>query len=256
MKHLRNLMPTSLRLSRWTAGRLAGTLLVHFAEDVANGLKKWEEDLTWIVPGKQLAIRYPRAIQGYGAEPPAFSNACADANWLEQDRRNPMKRIFDTPIGDGKHRCILLDGKVCEMLDVLMKQPPSTMKKIPSKKEQQPDVSKPLGMNKKLAKDKSGTSKPAPISSQTNQTKTPSQAPLTKHPNHWPDMLKRLKAGEKGTPVLEKIEGKTLVQEQEAMIWYSEKCNITKSKLRIQLMRFPEKTRFIRVNNKGYIHVE
>lgn len=223
---------------------LAGTMLVHFAEDVAGGHKTWEEDLTWIVPQKQLAIRYPRAIQGYGVEPPAFTNACAEANWLEQDRRNPMKRVFDTPIGDGTHRCILLDGQVCEMLDVLMKQAPKTNTR--EAKKQPARHSKQAGMTAAAP----ASNKKAPPNKTHAQSKRPAQD------NPWPMLLKQLKAQADGAPELVKINGQTLVPEQETMAWYSRRLGITKSKLRIQLMRYPEKTRFVRVNNKGYIHVE
>ncbi len=228
---------------------LAGTVLEHFAEDVISGYKQWERDLTWLGKGKQLAIRYPSAINGYGVEPPVWLGQCFDLDWLAQDRHNPMKRLFDTPIGGENYRCVLLEGEVCGMLSVLFD--------APSAKDQ--PVQAPVPERQAPTPEQAPAKKPHPINAHEppkKPTNKPALSPNAKPDNPWPGFLAALKSQQNNAPKLEKREGKSVVDAAESVQWYADTIGQTRSKLRIALSKQTQSTRFIKIDNRGYIHVE
>jgi len=102
---------------------LLGEVLKAVAEDLACGRTQWG-NAAISLPRGMVALRYPAALEGYGALPKELLPLMDERKWLRLDPAAPLKKVQEVEgFGQaGKVKALLLEEKVAKPFLILARQ--------------------------------------------------------------------------------------------------------------------------------------
>lgn len=116
-------------LSVWfdSAG-LIGELLRALAEDLGKGARRW--NFHAYRRGERVWLRYPDAVQEYGAEPIKVAQSMREARWLETDPMTPAKFVQQKTIDGASVNVLVLEpvpsANLISIADLVAEDPPAS----------------------------------------------------------------------------------------------------------------------------------
>ena len=85
----------------------AGEVLKAIAQDIADGLKHWDQDA--FVDAGHVLLHWPDALEGYGISSSAILTELAEKQWLHIDPLKPMKRTLEFNKNDKQIKVVKLE---------------------------------------------------------------------------------------------------------------------------------------------------